>query len=196
MGSGGGGTSQSQAVNTPEMAALQQAALPEIKRMMELNPLSTYAAWQPREIAGSNPFYDQLFSATSRMGPAAQGLETIFGEPPAPTGGVPAPSSGGGLTFMGSDIGSSTPIVNSSTFPNSVPAPPAQFQPPDIQNIVQQAVQKQTQDAMAFPADKKYLSFDEKGVQHLVSDNDYNAQWGLYLDPATGEYFTNVHRIF
>ena len=118
------------------MAALQQAALPEIKRMMELNPLSTYAAWQPREIAGTNPFYEQLFGATSRMGPAAQGLETIFGAPPAPTSGAPSSSGGGGMTFMGSDVGSSSGAPT-----GGVPAPPPNFQPLDLQAVVQNQVQ-------------------------------------------------------
>ena len=172
------------------MAQLQQAALPEIKRMMQLNPLSNYAAWQPREIAGTNPFYEQLFGTASQLGPANQGLNLIFGEPPAPTGGAPAPSSGGGMTFMGSDVGS-----GSGAPTGGVPAPPAQFQPMDIQSIVQQAIAAQTQSALNPNPNAGYISFDTQGGQHFVHDSDYHPDLGQYLDPVSGEYFTNAQKI-
>ena len=81
--SGGGGTSTTGAEHSPEMRALQQAALPEIRAMLQTNPLSTYAAWSPRQIAGSNPAYDMLFNQVPQMQSALGGLNLVFGGPQA-----------------------------------------------------------------------------------------------------------------
>ena len=78
------------------MRALQQAALPEIQAMLRSNPLSTYAAWSPRQIAGSNPAYDQLFAQAQQMGPALGGLNLIFGDAPqSGEGSMAVPNMGG-----------------------------------------------------------------------------------------------------
>lgn len=117
------------------MRALQQAALPEIKAMLQANPLSTYAAWSPRQIAGSNPAYDQLFTQAANMGPALGGLNLIFGDGQtgAGGGGMSIPSMGGvaPITNVGPNMGGQG---------NTVPPPPPNYQPMNIQSIIQQQV--------------------------------------------------------
>lgn len=144
MGSGGGGESTTSAQHSPEMRALQQAALPEIKAMLQANPLSTYAAWSPRQIAGSNPAYDQLFNLSNMFAPSAQrGMEMLWGTPQMPTDSVgnnlPMPNMGGtgggtGQIGVGPD--------------GTTPAPPPQFQPANVQDIVQQQIAAQVQPAV------------------------------------------------
>jgi len=111
------------------MTQLQAAALPEIKRMMQLNPLSSYAAWSPRQIAGSNPAYEQLFAQANQMGPALGGLNYLFGGPTAQGGtdGMAIPNmSGGSGTATGSG--------------GTTPGAPPQFQPLDMQQIINEQV--------------------------------------------------------
>lgn len=171
------------------MRALQQAALPEIKAMLQSNPLSTYAAWSPRQIAGSNPAYDQLFAQAGRMGPALGGLNLIFGEPQTQIGdgggSMAIPSMGGGTGSMGGQG-------------STVAAPPPQFQPPNIQDIINQQVAAQVTPAVqtavntASPPRNSVQGstyYDLYGNPHDLTQMVSPGTTGFALqDPSTGYY--------
>ena len=134
-------------MNTPQVEALQAAAMPQIQEMMRLNPLSNYASWSPRQIAGGNPAYNALFNQASRMGPALSGLELIFGggggAPQSNSMAVPNMAGGGNPTTGGNNmIGGQT---------SGMPAPPPQFQAPNIQEIIQQQIAQQVGAATTSP---------------------------------------------
>ena len=150
MGSGGGGQSTTSPQQSPEVQQLQATALPQIQAMLEQNPLSNYAAWQPRQVAGSNPFYDQLFQYAPSLAAPTQGYNVLFGGGSSGQGGgtatAPAPSSGGeGGGYMGGSIFPTMPTGGALNLTgvseDSAPLPPPQFQSANIQDIIQQNVQ-------------------------------------------------------
>lgn len=130
------------------MEALQASALPQIQKMMNLNPLSNYAAWSPRQIAGSNPAYESLFQQASQMGPALGGLSYLFGggTPLSVEGASGGASSGGdgmAVPYMGGYNASGTWTGGTT------PTPPPQFQAQNIQDIVNSQVGDAVQQAVA-----------------------------------------------
>ena len=115
--------------------------MPQIQEMMRLNPLANYAAWSPRQIAGSNPAYNQLFNQASQMGPALGGLNLIFGDSMQDSGGgMAVPNMGGGAGGAGTGVPISGSMGGQTATP---PPPPPQFQPMDIQSIINAEIQKQ-----------------------------------------------------
>lgn len=122
--------------------------MPEIRAMLQTNPLSTYAAWQPRQIAGSNPAYDMLFNQVPQMQSALGGLNLVFGGPQA------FPQSGdAGLSQPNFAMSGGTGGTMGGQGSN-MPAPPPQFQPASIEDIVNQQVAAQVQPAVKRVADQ------------------------------------------
>lgn len=113
---------------------------------MALNPLSRYAAWSPRQIAGSNPFYDQLFGAAQSAGPAVNSLNLLFGGTSPAQGGMAVPNMGGSGGSSGGGGGATTTGLGSDLI---TPAPPPQFQAANINDIINQQVTGAVQQQVA-----------------------------------------------
>lgn len=193
MGSGGGGESTTSAQHSPEMRALQQAALPEIKSMLQLNPLSSYAAWSPRQIAGSNPAYDMLFNQASQMGPALGGLNLIFGDNMQNgSGGMAVPTMGGNT----GGVGTGAPMGGQGS---AIPPPPPNYQPLNVQDIIQQQIAAQVTPAItqavnqAAPPRNSILNgayYDEYGNPHNMDPTKDAASYYNYFEKYNGPFIS------
>jgi len=168
MGGSGGGESTSGTVDTPEVAALKQRATQEIGSMLDLNPLSRFAGWQPREIAGTNPYYQQAFGMQTPASMALFGDQTAGY--PVTGGGVPTMQAGQAGTNMAA---MTMPFTGGSG--GTIPAPPGGYTPSSIQDVVNQqvaaAVNPAVQQAVnqAAPPRDTYQNgvyWDQYGIPH------------------------------
>jgi hypothetical protein len=97
MGGSGGGTTTSTTEATPEVRALQQFALPQIQQTLEQLPLSSFAQWMPRAIAGSNPFYEAAFGAVPSLAASMPAMKFLWGDQgPSVFPGMGLPNVGAG----------------------------------------------------------------------------------------------------
>lgn len=206
-GSGGGGETQSQVVDTPQVSALKTQAAGQIAEMLNLNPLSKYAAWQPREIAGSNPFYEQMFQTAPTLGNITPAMATLYGGGPTQvSGGQPmqpmqAPplqgQAGGSGTVFGVPMSSFSQGGQGSGLPQGgvtvpqggiTPQAPQGFTPVSIQQVVDQQVQN-----AIVPAVNKAMPFRNQWVGDTWFDSTGQKfpTYGHYQDEM-GRTFVNA----
>lgn len=86
MGSGGGGGSTVSYSEPPsELRPALGPAAEQIKQTQQLLPLTRFTAWQPRTVAGTNPYYEYAFQLSKALPFQTASQELMFGRAPAGT---------------------------------------------------------------------------------------------------------------
>jgi len=138
-GSGGGGTTRTSTELSPQEEAAKGAALPHLTSLMGNLPLERFAAWSPRQVAGSNQYYEQVKGLTPYLASQTQAQESLFGKQGQGATVFPGVSQGD-ITAMGGPGSMSVP------FGNQKPEVPLNFQAVDLNQIVMDQIRQQLAD--------------------------------------------------